>query len=349
MTPAPVTPLMRKNSSQYIQILANSTILFVSESEFTCRSFQYNFSAVQTNLITVQSYENVVKAATENHADVIVIDFTSGQQSTISLCQKLNANFLTTSIPILAITPTRDWHLLEDYVDDFVDKPYPRTALIRRMAHLIHQQQTANQNRQLLHDLRRYISSAAIDGIQQHKGVELVHATVLFSDMRGFTAASFHNEISDLFQAINDTMRFQSEIILECGGYVDSFSGDGLLAVFDGRDGVVSACKAAIKIMRYAKSNAVKFWNPLPIGIGINCGSVMRGDIGSETRMTHTIIGSMVNVSARLCGIASAQQTIVSQEVADQTKEHFNFSKPQTVELKGLPHPVAIYSLELPE
>ena len=340
--------VMRKNSAQYLEILANSTIVFVSQSEFTCKSFQYNFSSIQTNLIFVTDYEQVWKTSTENHADVIVIDFTSSQKSTIALCQTLNTNFQTSSIPILAITPTKDWHFLEDYVDDFVDKPYPRTPMIRRMANLIHQRHTANKNKTLVHELRRYISSATINEIQQPRGVELLEATVLFSDMRGFTAASFHHEISDMFQAINYTMHFQSDIIQECGGYVDSFSGDGLLAVFDSQDGVIAACQAAMKIMYYAKNNAFKFWNPLPIGIGIICGPVMRGAIGSDNRRTHTIIGSMINLSARLCGIASAQQTIVSQTVVDRAHERFSFSKPQKVQLKGLPHPVSTYSLELP-
>ena len=204
------------------------------------------------------------------------------------------------------------------------------------------------ENRNLVSELERYISTAAINQIRHQKAVESIQATILFSDMRGFTSASFSNDISDLFDAINFTMRFQSDIIQDFGGYVDSFSGDGLLAVFDHPDGAVNACNAAIQILDYAGKNKGKLWESLPIGIGIHHGEVMRGDIGSNSRSTYTVIGSTVNLSARLCGVAKGCQTVVSQSIVDKTGEYFGFGQPQSVILKGLPGPVSIYPLLLP-
>ena len=86
----------------------------------------------------------------------------------------------------------------------------------------------------------------------------------------------------------------------------------------------------------------------MPIGIGINYGVVMRGNLGSDNRRTHTVIGSTVNVSARLCGVAGIGEAVVSHEVKKSVGEDFRFSEPQLVRLKGLPEPVYAHSLIIP-
>ena len=79
-------------------------------------------------------------------------------------------------------------------------------------------------------------------------------------------------------------MTFQAEVIKKYDGYIDGFSGDGLLAVFSGEHSERQACSAAIEIIQIARKTKVEIWEPLPIGIGIHSGIVMRGDLGSKIR-----------------------------------------------------------------
>ena len=254
-------------------------------------------------------------------------------------------------IPIIVITALHDPDIhvqaFNAGADDFVPKPPPTKVLLQRLANCIARKKAEEENVLLVRQLERYISSAAINEVINSLGVQNIYATILFSDMRGFTAASFDHDVAEVFTGINEALSMQSEIIQEFGGYVDGFSGDGMLAVFDSPQGALHACQAAEKIIQRARTTKVDIWDPLPIGIGINSGEVVRGDLGSEQRRAHTVIGSTVNVSARLCGVAKAMEAVCSEYVISQVKDSFEFNAPQTVQLKGLPSPIQAYSLKV--
>ena len=141
----------------------------------------------------------------------------------------------------------------------------------------------------------------------------------------------------------------QAEIVRHYGGYVDKFSGDGMLAVFGDRTGPAQACGASREILRWARSSgAVPMWSPVPISVGVHAGAVLRGDVGGKDRRDHTVIGPAVNVAARLCAVAGPVEGIVSEHVvqavmasAGRTPEALGFAEMPDLCLKGLPGPMA--------
>ncbi len=340
--------------------IAGAKLLIVDDSKLVYKALSRIFSRVGIDTdyaalgqegyhkATARS-EDALTTPSVSPYDAILLDLHLPDTDGLSVCAQLRANPLTQNLPILIITSASDAerHIaaLDAGADDFVSKPPNQKVLLRRLATVILQRRNALENQRLLTELESYISSATVDQVQKQKGIETIPAAILFSDMRGFTAASYDNDNEEVFEAINLAMSFQSELVQKHDGYVDGFSGDGMLAVFDGPDCARSACLAAIDIIKKARETSVRIWDPLPIGIGLNYGHVIRGDLGSESRRAHTVIGNAVNVSARLCGVAKGREAVASQSIVQQVQDLCEFSEPQAVDLKGIPEPFYAYSL----
>ena len=126
--------------------------------------------------------------------------------------------------------------------------------------------------------------------------------TILFSDVRGFTALSENLEAERTFRFLNDYLDIMNPIILEHGGFVDKFIGDAIMALFP--ETPTSAVRAGLSMLRkLAEYNIQRVREkeiPILLGIGIHTGSLMLGTVGSENRMETTVIGDTVNLTSRL-------------------------------------------------
>jgi adenylate cyclase len=144
-----------------------------------------------------------------------------------------------------------------------------------------------------------------------HLGGELRQATVLFSDLRGFTALAERMAPGEVVATLNQYFSIMTDWVRASGGFVDKFMGDAMLVVFglftpgnDGRAAAADAIRCALGMQeRLAALNAARHaageW-PLAIGIGIDSGEVLAGTIGAEDRLEFTVIGDTVNVAQRL-------------------------------------------------
>lgn len=145
-----------------------------------------------------------------------------------------------------------------------------------------------------------------------------VEVAVLESDIRGFSAMSERMAPEATIGMLNLYIRVQAELIEQHGGSIDKYMGDAVLAVFEGDDrceralGAAQAIQAAIEGMNAEQV----FDRSVHIGIGISEGEVVMGNMGSERRMEHTVIGAVVNLAARLCSAAKAGQVVVQATVA---------------------------------
>lgn len=158
---------------------------------------------------------------------------------------------------------------------------------------------------------------------QIHLGGEFRDATILFSDIRGFTKLSAQMEPDDVTEMLEDYFGRLVPVIFEHKGTVDKFVGDAIVAVFgspreDGQQ-QFHAIQAALEmqsVMREvnARRNS-RGKHTGELGIGINCGEVVHGFIGSDERMEFTVIGDVVNRASRLCDGASGGEVLISPEM----------------------------------
>jgi adenylate cyclase len=143
---------------------------------------------------------------------------------------------------------------------------------------------------------------------------------VLFADIRGFTALTDGMEPQQVIGLLNECMEYLSQAIDAEGGVVDKYIGDEVMAVFGAPvtqdDHALRAVRAALRMREGMTSfNALRQTRgeaPLGIGVGINSGVAVAGNMGSKTRLNYTVVGDVVNLASRLAGQAQAGQILVS-------------------------------------
>ena len=165
--------------------------------------------------------------------------------------------------------------------------------------------------------LSRYVSSSTLASLADSGPSRSEVLTFLFSDIRGFTSFTERNDPAVVVDTLNRVLNDQTEIITARGGDIDKYVGDEIVAVFGGEDAKDMAVKTALEIQQRFNEDDGMRYNGLYVGIGINTGSVIVGEIGSTSRADFTAVGDNVNIAARLCSGAAPGEILVS----DSTRE----------------------------
>jgi adenylate cyclase len=176
---------------------------------------------------------------------------------------------------------------------------------------------------------------------------EEIEVTMMFIDIRDFTAFAERSAAPEVVATINRLFERAVPIIHEHGGHVDKFVGDGLLAVFGAPrrqdDHADQALAAALGIERAV---AEEFSGELSIGVGLNSGPVVAGNVGGAGRLEFSVIGDAVNVAARV--EAATRQTgdtvLVSEHTRRLLRRADELEERPQVPLKGKTEPVALYA-----
>jgi class 3 adenylate cyclase len=218
--------------------------------------------------------------------------------------------------------------------------------------------QGLREREQLRETFGRYVDESVAATILRRQGEgarsgETGEATILFSDIAGFTTIAEYLTPAELVGALNDYLATVLAPIREHGGVVHTFIGDGLFASFNmplACDGhAAAAVRAAIDIQRAVGSRTFGDQGvSLATRIGISTGPVIGGDIGAGKRMNFTLLGDTVNLAARLEELNKQHGTriLVSQSTRDACGERFAFRSMGNVTVRGRSEPVAIFSLD---
>ena len=240
---------------------------------------------------------------------------------------------------------------------------------LKLLAGIASQAATSIKNAQLLEEVRRevelrsnlahYISPALVEQVLSGArtvdlGGRLSQGTVLFSDIVGFTSMTLTMRPEEVVKRLNRYFDIMVEVIFVNGGAIDKFGGDAIIAVWGApvaaEDDAFFAVKAALEMQ-----NALFGFNygllrealtPIEMGIGINSGTFLAGNIGSARRMEYTVIGENVNLAQRIEDVTTAQQIYVSQNTFEQVVGRVVAFRMPPTELKGVETSVSIYSVK---
>ncbi len=177
--------------------------------------------------------------------------------------------------------------------------------------------------------------------------------TIFYSDIRGFTSMSEKLSAEAVYDQLNEYFEAMCEIIFKYGGYVDKFIGDCIMAIFSAPNptpgDALKAVNAALEQQELIEIMAQRWREagkpPLSVGMGINSGYVVMGNLGSQKRMNYTVIGDAVNTAARLYNVAKGGQIIISESTWEETKEHFDFRELEPVTVKGKSQPLRTFEV----
>jgi adenylate cyclase len=174
------------------------------------------------------------------------------------------------------------------------------------------------------------------------EGGERREATILFSDIRGFTAYSEQVSAEEVVRMLNRILKAQTDVVHEHGGDVDKFVGDELMAIFEGEDANIRATSCSLAML-----DAIHLVREtdLEVGIGIATGEVVIGAIGHEDRLDFTAIGDVVNTGARLCSAAKGNEVIVTKAVRDAAAgaSECEFEPREALAVKGKQEPLQVF------
>jgi class 3 adenylate cyclase len=201
-------------------------------------------------------------------------------------------------------------------------------------------------------DMQKFVSQSTVDMIQSSSqkrisAGERHEVTVFFSDIRGFTSMSERRAPEEVVKILNRCLSLQAERVKKFSGDIDKFVGDAVVAVFDGEDMVLNAIRCGVEIHKEleAYNSAFPEEEPIHIGIGIVTGEVILGSIGSKDRLDFTVIGSNVNLCARLCSLAESGEILLSEPTFLAVKGLISASRVDPLNVKGFSEPVPVYKM----
>ena len=204
----------------------------------------------------------------------------------------------------------------------------------------------------------RYVSPEVVKTLLESPeglrfGGEKRDITVLMSDLRGYTQFAEQGDPTWVMETLNDYLARMTDIIIEYGGTINEFIGDAIFAVYGApiphHDHAERAAASALAMQRAMadinRANAEHGRPRFEMGIGINTGEAVVGNIGSEQRAKYAVVGAAVNLAARVEGCTVGGQIFLSPATYAQIHDLVEVAPPVPVELKGIAEPLLLYEL----
>lgn len=211
--------------------------------------------------------------------------------------------------------------------------------------------------------LQRFLSPDVVKKIVSDEkaislGGEHCVATILFCDIRGYTSLTERIDTMVAVEILNGFLSSMTEEVFLYEGTLDKYIGDCVMAIFGApvfhQDSPLRAVKCALGMKKrvqelkqhWQKKLSIPDVASFEIGIGINTGEVIAGNIGNEKRMEYTVVSTAVNIASRLEDIAEPGQILISKNTYEAVKEYVSVQQLPPVKLKNISQPVEIYEVK---
>ena len=218
------------------------------------------------------------------------------------------------------------------------------------------------QKQQIKKQFGTYLSPALVEKLQKNPellklGGETRELSIMFTDVRGFTTISEHygKDVQGLTSIMNRYMTVMTQKILDNNGTLDKYIGDAQMAFWnaplDDKDHALNAVKTGLQMLgdldEFNKEISTEGIPPFGMGLGINTGSVVVGNMGSTQRFDYTCLGDTVNLASRLEGQSKnyGVRIILGQKTAELVKDKYSVVELDTIAVKGKTEGIKIYTL----
>jgi class 3 adenylate cyclase len=291
--------------------------------------------------------------------DLVLLDIAMPEMDGFQVLERLLANSRLRDLPVIVTSAVEGMdsvvRCIELGAEDYLRKPVNPVLLKARVNSSLEKKRLRDTQKELL---QRFATSEVAQDLEQSGfalGGRHVQATVMFSDIRGFTALSAAQPPDETIELLNTYYTLMFDAISGHGGVVNQMIGDGLMAVFGAplplADAPAAAVRAALDMIEmvdlFNAERALENKAPLAIGIGIATGQMIAGYTGTQRRATYTCVGDTVNLAARLEAQTKQSQRKVLIDAATRAAlpESDRVDALGAVALKGLPAPVEIFAV----
>jgi class 3 adenylate cyclase len=309
--------------------------------------------------------------------DLILLDYMMPKMNGLEVLRRLREDPSYKSIPVILLTAkaTQEDKVrgLDAGADDYVIKPFDSFELLARVRAMMRIKQMHDTldewNRSLtekvkqqvdelqrVNRLKRYLSPQIAETIlREDENLFKSHRreiTVVFLDLRGFTAFSDSAEPEEVMEVLRGYHAAMGKLIFEFDGTLERFAGDGIMIFFNDPIPCADHTEKAIRMalaMQSKVEELCKEWlkrgYELDLGIGMAAGYATLGNIGFEGRMDYGAIGNVTNLAARLCSEAKARQILTNQRTLSKIENLVDYEPLEELQLKGVARPVAAFNI----
>jgi class 3 adenylate cyclase/CheY-like chemotaxis protein len=355
-------------------------ILIADDNAANVKILHTRLAAQGYEIVTAADGEQALAAAREHRPDLILLDVMMPKVDGIEVCRRLKDDPGFPFTPIVLVTAMAD---VKDIVagldagaDEYLTKPVDQHALVARVRSMLRikslhdtvhaqaeelarwnatlEQRVASQVDELerVGRLKRFFSpqladlivaGGADDPLKTHRR----EITVVFLDLRGFTAFAETAEPEEVMRVLREYHEAMGQLIMAHGGTLERFTGDGMMVFFNDPVAVPDPGPRAVRMavaMRDRAGQLAEGWRKLGydlgLGVGLAQGYATIGGIGFEGRLDYAAVGTVTNLAARLCGEAKAGEILVSPRVAAVIDDVAETEAVGELTLKGLVRPV---------
>jgi adenylate cyclase len=366
---------------------AEATLLVVDDNEDNRYTLTRRLNREgYANLLTAENGREALELAQSKSIDLILLDIMMPELNGYETLERLKANSDLRHIPVIMISAVDEMdsviRCIELGAEDYLSKPFNPTLLRARVGSSLQKKRLHDQVRLQAADLAKWNNALEQRVAEQLTQIERAgrlkrflapqiaelvlndgdekvleshrrDVTVVFCDLRGFTAFAETAEPEEVMAVLRDYHAHLGKLIHKYEGTLERFLGDGLMVLFNDPlrcpDPSLRAVRMAVE-MRSAVSDLAAGWSKrgfeLGFGMGIAHGYATLGRIGFEGRFDYSAIGTVVNLAARLCSQALAGQILIDPKVHTAVEAEIDAEPAGELTLKGLSRTIKAFNIK---
>jgi class 3 adenylate cyclase len=358
-------------------------ILIVDDNPTNVKVLQTRLAADGYEVVTASDGEEGLAIARRDLPDLILLDIMMPKLDGIEVCRRLRADAEFPFTPIIMVTAMADSKDvvagLEAGGDEYLTKPVDHAALASRVRSMLRIKRLHDEVEALAAEvkqwnaslearvaaqvaelervgrLRRFFSphlaelivnGGAEDPLKSHRR----EITVVFLDLRGFTAFAEVAEPEEVMGVLREYHQVAGQKVIEFEGTLEHFTGDGITILFNDPVPIPNPAERAVRMalsIRERIGHMAQDWAKrgyeLSLGMGIAQGYATIGAVGFEGRWDYSAIGTVTNLASRLCGEAAGDEVLISQRVFAGVENLIDVAPQEMLTLKGFRRPVPAY------